>query len=43
MKKLFDYCCKNCWHTWKSYKKVDTCPKCKSKNINEEYDLMVSE
>ncbi len=43
MNKLYNYCCKNCWYMWKTEKKTDKCPKCKSKNLDEDYDLMISE
>lgn len=32
--KRYDYCCKSCWHTWRSEKKYTKCPKCKSENLD---------
>lgn len=41
MSKRFDYCCKNCWHTWKSEKKYISCPKCKSYNLDTTYEIIL--
>lgn len=37
----FDYCCKNCWYTWKSIKKMFYCPKCKSKNMDIQREVVI--
>jgi Zn finger protein HypA/HybF involved in hydrogenase expression len=33
----FDYCCKKCWHMWKSPTRVYVCPKCGSSNLDVDY------
>ena len=43
MKKIYDYCCKKCWHTWRDKRKFEKCPKCKSKDIDIQDDILLSE
>lgn len=30
----YDYCCKCCWHTWRSEKRFTQCPKCGSVELD---------
>ncbi len=41
MEKIYDYCCKKCWHTWRSKNKYSVCPKCKSKYIDIDFDISI--
>ena len=43
MTKVFNYCCKKCWYTWRDKRKFKQCPKCKSTNIDIEEDVLLSE
>lgn len=39
--KRFDYCCKNCWHTWRSLSIFKKCPKCGSNRIDVKSELVL--
>lgn len=41
MMKRYDYMCKNCWHSWRSWKTFILCPKCKSKNLDKQVEVVV--
>jgi len=41
MTKKYDYCCKNCWHMWKTMIKAVECPECKSKDLDEDYEIII--
>lgn len=43
MIKVYDYCCKKCWHMWKSKNKYTFCPVCKSKNIDLKTDISLED
>ena len=37
--RTYDHICKKCWHQWRSTTKATKCPKCKSTEIDVDYDL----
>ena len=41
MNKRYDYCCKTCWHTWRSEKIYKYCPKCKTQNIDVQSEIIL--
>jgi Zn finger protein HypA/HybF involved in hydrogenase expression len=51
MTKVYNYCCKKCWHMWiqkhdKNLKRKDLdtpCPKCKSKDVDVNMDITLSD
>lgn len=43
MKKIFDYCCKKCWYTWRDKRDFIQCPKCKSRDIDRKDDILLAD
>jgi predicted Zn-ribbon and HTH transcriptional regulator len=43
MAKIYDYCCKKCWHTWRNINVIKVCPKCKSTDLDVDFDVTISD